>query len=246
MLFPLNFLNHAFNFSEHTHIDTKSYFFESALRSVLHKSLEVKSQTVFMSATPSSYKVVFVGDTRVGKTSLINYYIKRDAGTTPSTLGATSTKVETTWEDQQITMSVWDTAGQETFRNLVQVYARGASSAVIVFNQHSQRSWTSVQNWYDYLSRVEKQPNCKTILVANKSDKEARVDMNEVYQWAESKHIEVIRTSAVTGTGVDMIFSTIAKEITARHAESPSDPPESEPQIRDVTQPHTTRRRCGC
>ena len=199
-------------------------------------------------SNPSTSKVVFVGNTRVGKTSLINYYIKRDASPTTSTLGATSTKVETSWENTHIPMTVWDTAGQDTFRNLVPIYARGAHAAVIVFNQHSEKSWASVSGWYDYLSDVETAPNCITVLVSNKTDKDAKVDMTEVYQWAASKHIEVIRTSAVEGTGVDMVFQTIAKELARRinTAPSPEQPTPEPPERVDPSAPTPAKKRCAC
>ena len=167
-----------------------------------------------------SYKLVFVGDTKVGKTSIINYYIKRDASPTTSTLGATSTRIETKWDNRTITMTVWDTAGQETFRNLVPVYAKGSHAAVIVFNQHSVKSWTSVPGWFEYLQTVENTDGLVLVLVANKSDKEAKVDMNEVYAWASGKNIEVVRTSAIQGLGVDSIFETVAKELAKKEDEA--------------------------
>ena len=172
-----------------------------------------------MSEAGHTYKIVFVGDTRVGKTSLINYYINREASATTSTLGATSTKIETTWEGHTIAMTVWDTAGQETFRNLVPLYARGAHGAVIVCNQHSLKSWESVAGWYDYLGTVEKTEGLVVVLVVNKCDKPAKIDMNSVYSWASEKNVEVIKTSAVQGTGVDTIFETMAKALAARQDE---------------------------
>lgn len=72
-------------------------------------------------------------------------------------------------------------------------------------------SQKSVAGWYSYLDTVEKADNCIVVLVLNKTDKPSTLDMNLVYNWASEKGIEVIKTSAIQGTGVDIIFETIAK-----------------------------------
>jgi small GTP-binding protein len=156
------------------------------------------------------YKVVFVGDSKVGKTSLIRRYLGQDLNTV-ATLGATSTRVEALVDGTPIILNVWDTAGQENLRNLVPVYAKGAHAAVIVFDLSEPVSYEHVPGWYDYIH--QNVGNIVTCLAANKSDQQAAVDMNEVFQWAADRKIEVTRTSAKEGENVEALFESVAREL---------------------------------
>lgn len=156
------------------------------------------------------FKVVFIGDSTVGKTSLIHCFLRQDVKAT-STLGATSTRVETTVEGQTIVINVWDTAGQESFKNLVPIYSKGTHAAVIVFDQTNTTSFEHVKDWYNFM--MEQVGHIMIVLAANKNDLPSKVDFNEVYAWAAEKQIEVIRTSAVERTNVDTLFDTVSREL---------------------------------
>lgn len=173
------------------------------------------------------FKVVFVGDSTVGKTSLIHSYMKQDVKTT-STLGATSTRIETAVDGNRMVLNVWDTAGQESFRNLVPIYAKGSQAGVIVFDQSNATSFEHVKNWYNYM--MEQVGEIIICLAANKSDLQSDVDFNEVYSWASEKGMEVIRTSAIEGTNVDTLFDTVAKLL----YNSTNGPKEEEPKAEVV------------
>jgi small GTP-binding protein len=160
----------------------------------------------------AKFKVVFVGDTRVGKTSLIHSYLKQSIDVT-STLGATSTRIEVSVPSSTVVLIVWDTAGQETLRNLVPVYAKGSQVAVIVFDQAEPKSYEHVAGWYDYI--IQNVGEIVIVLAANKSDLPSRVDFNDVFQWAGNLSVDVTRTSAKDGTNVDALFEGIAEKLAA-------------------------------
>lgn len=163
-----------------------------------------------MSEDNPTFKVVFVGDTTVGKTSIINKFVNLEQVTT-STLGATSTHVHHVYQDFEMEMNVWDTAGQESFRNLVPVYAKGAQAVVIVFDQAKASSYEHLSNWYDYLK--QNVSNFRCVVAANKEDLEPVIDMNDAYGWAESHSAEFVRVSARDGTNISMLFDVIAKQL---------------------------------
>lgn len=156
------------------------------------------------------FKVVFVGDSTVGKTSIIHKYLKLD-GEIPSTVGATSTRVDTIVNEKQLHLSVWDTAGQETFRNLVPVYAKGANAAVIVFDQSNKMTYEHVSGWYQYLQQHV--GDIIIIVAQNKCDLESQVNAAEVFAWAEEHHLQIISTSAKDGTGVSSLFEILSKAL---------------------------------
>jgi small GTP-binding protein len=128
-----------------------------------------------------------------------------------STLGATSTRIETNVDSTPIILNVWDTAGQESLRNLVPIYARGSQAAVIVFDQSSRLSFDHAKDWYKYM--MEHVGSIAFGLAANKLDLESEVDFDEVCAWANQHHIEVVRTSARQNFGVDTLFATISREL---------------------------------
>jgi small GTP-binding protein len=181
------------------------------------------------------YKVVFVGDAQVGKTSLIHSYLKQDVNPV-ATLGATSTRVETKVDDTTVLLNVWDTAGQESLRNLVPVYAKGSNAAVIVFDLQNTISYDHVQGWYDYI--IQNVGEIVICLAANKSDLPEKVDYNEVFQWAADHHVEVTRTSAKDGVNVEALFETIARELEKKAKPSKSQTKvEEEPKPIELEQP---------
>jgi small GTP-binding protein len=98
---------------------------------------------------PNKFKIVLVGDATVGKTSLLNAFIRREVADT-ATLAATCTAVVSEIDGKPIHLSIWDTAGHETFRNLVTVYARGA---ILVFDQSNPTSFQNLPEWYSFLLR---------------------------------------------------------------------------------------------
>jgi small GTP-binding protein len=172
------------------------------------------------------FKVVFVGDTKVGKTSLIQSHLKLSINVS-STLGATSTRIEVDLEDSTAVLMVWDTAGQESLRSLVPVYAKGSQAAVIVFDQSEPSSYGNVPGWYDYLTQnVGEIP---IVLAANKSDLPAKVDFNDVFQWAGDHGMDVVRTSAMEGTNVSALFESVAQKLVQaspqKKVEQPVPPP---------------------
>lgn len=159
----------------------------------------------------TKFKVVFVGDSTVGKTSIIHNFLKLDMAPT-STLGAISSRIESEVNGTKIIMNVWDTAGQETFRNLVPVYAKGSNAAVIVFDQTKPETFEHVDNWFNYL-REHVGNDLITCLVSNKSDLEAQIDFNDVYAWAAQHDVEAIRTSAKDGTNISTLFDTLSQKL---------------------------------
>jgi 50S ribosomal subunit-associated GTPase HflX len=68
-----------------------------------------------------------------------------------------------------------------------------------------------VPEWCDYI--LQNVGEIVICLAANKSDKPAAVDINEVFQWAEDHQIAITRTSAVDGETVDALFESVAREL---------------------------------
>jgi small GTP-binding protein len=170
-----------------------------------------------MSQGPGVYKgkVVFVGDAGVGKTSLINAYRGLVEPVSP-TVAAHSVTLTISHDRGTTSITVFDTAGQDDYRCLVPLYARGAEVAVIVYSEDSLSSFDHLPDWIDYLSSSSRIPH--TLLVGNKSDLPPGVPFERSDAFAEDRGMTLIRTSAVTRQNVDILFAEIAGLVDRRGA----------------------------
>ena len=202
-----------------------------------------------MSEEDLKFKIVFVGDATVGKTSLIHRFLNLDP-VNASTTGATSTRAETQVDGKTVILNVWDTAGQETFRNLVPIYAKGSHAAIIVFDQTSQQSYDHVDGWYNY---IREQVGEKTIicLAANKSDLPPVVATETALSWAAEHNVEMMRTSAHDGTNVETLFETVSRllvkqndELIKEEAEKKKKEAESQPV--NISEDKPKKKKEGC
>jgi small GTP-binding protein len=165
-----------------------------------------------MSARPPvadvQHKVVFLGDSNTGKTSIILKFLNLSAQTTP-TVGATSHLIPVRLPKTVVTLNCWDTAGQENYRCLVPIYARGAEVACVVFDQANQTSFQSLERWLDY---IETEIGIKNIMiVANKMDLEPVVPFNKAVEFCTDRKLQIIATSALSGNNVKLLFTKIAE-----------------------------------
>ena len=165
-------------------------------------------------------KVVLVGDTQVGKSSLVSKYNNL---TNPlqqqnlNTVGVDTIQCTVAYNDETINLNVWDTAGQENFRCLVPVYARNSQVGLIVFDTSNKETFLNLEEWYNFLKQ---QADCTIILVANKSDLTPAVNNEEILKFTETHdNIEIYHTSAVTGDGVEILFQAIASVVDHKRKE---------------------------
>ncbi len=119
------------------------------------------------------FKVVLLGESAVGKSSLVLRFVKREFHEfQESTIGAaflTQTVQITRFQFQNTTVKfeIWDTAGQERYHSLAPMYYRGAQAALIVYDITSKESFLKAQNWVRELQR-QANANIVIALVGNK------------------------------------------------------------------------------
>ena len=156
------------------------------------------------------HKIVFVGDTGVGKTSIIRKYLGLSDDVEP-TVGAVSKNHKVRLESQEVTLSIWDTAGQDDFRCLIPMYARNSEAALIVYDQNNINSFISVKQWLEHM-RNEIGVPC-IFIIGNKYDLPENVDIAKVTEFAVREGVTLLRSSAKTGYGINEIFLTVAEHV---------------------------------
>ncbi|OHS99219.1 small GTP-binding protein [Tritrichomonas foetus] len=162
-----------------------------------------------------SHKVVILGDSRVGKTSILTrQMLGYQPPTQNPTIGCHCSEIHVTVEGKATTLQVWDTAGQEMYRALVPVYLRGAQAAILVYDITDRESFKSINHWYDILVDVVS-TGTPIFLVGNKIDleKDSVVDDQSARAFATSHNSQLYKVSAMTGQGLDALFQAIAGKI---------------------------------
>jgi small GTP-binding protein len=170
-------------------------------------------------------KVIFVGDSGVGKTSIIgrmrseNYF----QGTQP-TVGGSSVSIEAETTKGNLRFIVWDTAGQEEFRSILPLYFRDAAACLIVFSVTDSKSFENVKEWLE-VTRNAAPPSVAIGLLGNKSDcdTDRQVSCEEGAQKSEKLELAFYcETSAVTGQNIEEILPTIAGHVQLEKRKAPS------------------------
>ncbi|EFJ35899.1 rab family GTPase [Selaginella moellendorffii] len=161
----------------------------------------------------SPFKVVLLGDGRVGKTSLVLRYVNNQFSDSQSaTIQASYLTKRLSVDGAVATLSIWDTAGQERFHALGPIYYRDADGALLVYDIMDRDSFTRVKNWVKELRKMASNKNIVLTIAGNKSDmdKLRQVDLQDSERYAASIGANHFVTSAKLNTGIDEAFMDIA------------------------------------
>jgi Ras-related protein Rab-7A len=164
-------------------------------------------------------KIIILGDSGVGKTSLMNQYVnKKFSNQYKATIGADFLTKEVMVEDRLVTMQIWDTAGQERFQSLGVAFYRGADCCVLVFDVNTAKTFENLDSWRDEFliqSGAKDPDNFPFVLLGNKIDLDNQrvVSQKRAMAWCSAKgSIPYFETSAKEAIDVDQAFHTIAKK----------------------------------
>ncbi|GJJ78024.1 hypothetical protein BGZ83_005582 [Gryganskiella cystojenkinii] len=179
-------------------------------------------------------KVIILGESGVGKTSLMNQYVnKKFSNQYKATIGADFLTKEVQVDDRTVTMQIWDTAGQERFQSLGVAFYRGADCCVLVFDVNNAKSFETLESWRDefLIQASPRNPeNFPFVVIGNKIDMEESkrmISQKRAMAWCQSKgNIPYFETSAKEATNVEQAFQTIAKNALQQEVEVEIDFPD--------------------
>jgi len=119
-------------------------------------------------------------------------------------------------------LSLWDTAGQETYKSITRSYFRGASGALLVFDITRRSTFDSATSWLNDLRQIADE-DIVVILVGNKSDladkeegddNRRAVTKEEAEDWCRREGVmRYVETSAKSGEGVERAFLEVAERV---------------------------------
>jgi len=171
-------------------------------------------------AAPLSFKLVLLGESAVGKSSIVLRFVRQDfLEFQEATIGAAFLTQVVNLGDQSIKFEIWDTAGQERYKSLAPMYYRGAAAAIIVYDITSQESFARAKNW---VGELQRSGDAAVIiaLAGNKYDLADRrvVEEADARAFAEEKGLMFMETSAKANKNVNELFLAIARKLPSRAA----------------------------
>ncbi|KAG0742124.1 hypothetical protein G6F57_009799 [Rhizopus arrhizus] len=158
------------------------------------------------------FKLVFLGEQSVGKTSLITRFMYDTFDNSyQATIGIDFLSKTMYLEDRTVRLQLWDTAGQERFRSLIPSYIRDSSVAVVVYDITNRISFQNTSKWIEDV-RAERGLEVIIVLVGNKTDlnDKREVTLEEGEKKASDSGVLFIETSAKAGHNVKSLFKRIA------------------------------------
>lgn len=158
------------------------------------------------------YKIVFVGDQAVGKTSLIKRYC--DDNFKMSHIGTVGIDFHSAMirldKDTTAIGVFWDVAGQERFASFRDQFYSGALAVGLVYDVTDPASFFSLQNWQREVTRYAS--GVPMTVIASKADQTAIVPTEEAQGWADMLGYPFIEVSAKTGHNINNLFQTMARQ----------------------------------
>ena len=161
-------------------------------------------------------KIVLVGESGVGKTSIITQYIdnifQKDQ---QSTIGGTfSTKTVKCGNGKILKLEIWDTAGQERYRSVTKLFYKDANAAILVYDITNKFSFEEIQNYWFGQVKDSAPENIIIAIVANKLDlyENEQVDETIARKYAQDNNALFASTSAKNTSGIEDLFLEIAKK----------------------------------
>lgn len=185
-------------------------------------------------APKGPFKIVILGEGRVGKTSLIRRYAQGNFDAHQAyTQSVEYVDKRVQIKGCQVQLSLWDTAGQERYHALAPIYYRDADGALLVYDITDMESFRRVAKWVDELRVMG--TSCALGIVGNKTDlkSQARVPQAEAEAYARSINARHSLASAKNGSGVEETFRELAEDVIARKSGGMGRPSRRAPLVVD-------------
>jgi small GTP-binding protein len=184
-----------------------------------------------------AYKCIIVGNTGVGKSSLMKQFTERVfLSTHRSTIGMDFQARHVLLGDHgSAKLQVWDSSGHEKFRTITSAYYRGCQGVMVVFSVDDAESFLDLDSWLREIRRFA-DPDVSLLLVGNKTDLSPglrRVPRADAEAFAKKFNLDYAEASAYESAQVDAAFERLAQAADARRrascrslrlAVSPGDP----------------------
>uniref|UniRef100_A0A3Q3JGQ5 EF-hand domain-containing protein n=1 Tax=Monopterus albus TaxID=43700 RepID=A0A3Q3JGQ5_MONAL len=177
------------------------------------KETQLKTREGGLFAPDRLFKVVLVGNSSVGKTSLLCSFCEgRFHPFTTATVGIDYSVKILTLDNMQVAMQLWDTAGQERYHSLTKQFFRKADGVVVMYDITVEKSFRGVRPWLTSIQEAAGE-GIPTLLLGNKMDMDGNreVSFREAEQLAYENKVMFFEVSAYTGKNVTVSLTHLAR-----------------------------------
>ena len=200
-----------------------SNFNNNSLNSSENNSSPNIPHEVFINTTIYQFKIILIGDSSVGKTSLVNRFMGFDfqenyACTINADFKIKSLSIDATTKAE---LTIWDTCGQERFRALTRQYFKDAHGIILLYDINNENSFKGLSIW---LNEIKNYCNNEVsiILVGNKIDLDNRkITKEEGNSFATKNGLMYVETSSKDGINIDTPFENLAYDIIKKIKDNP-------------------------
>ena len=155
-------------------------------------------------------KLLLLGDSSVGKTSIIIKYISNKfMDTNIATLGVDYMDKTVDYNNLKVFLQIWDTSGEEKYRSITKSYYKNAEGLLVIFDITNEESFNHVKNWIN--EAKDNNSDIKIILIGNKLDfeNERKVAQERALKFAENNSLQYFETSAKNGKNIHKSFKAM-------------------------------------
>ena len=160
-------------------------------------------------------KILTLGDTTVGKTSIILRFTKENyTQNRLATIGVDFKSKIMQIENNRVKVLIWDTAGQERFKNIASQYYNGGDGAILVFDITNKNSFERISYWLNELNQKKDLNEMALVLIGNKKDlnQNREISFEQADLFAKENNIKYFETSAEENIGIDEVMNYIVSE----------------------------------
>ncbi|OLS21309.1 MAG: Transforming protein p29 precursor [Candidatus Heimdallarchaeota archaeon LC_3] len=168
------------------------------------------------------YKVAIIGEIAVGKTTALARFVSgRFVSDTRSTIGVDFSlkhlvfNLDDTNDVQtEITLQIWDIAGESRFRELLPYYVTGIKGIILTFDSTSMKTLDSLHDWITVIGKHLNLDNMPLILISTKHDLDSNIDHDAVKTFCDKYVIsDYFQTSSVSGKNIETVFRNLSELI---------------------------------
>jgi Ras-related protein Rab-1A len=168
-----------------------------------------------MSKYDQLFKIIIIGNSGVGKTSIMNKFADNKALSKEyiSTIGVDFRVRTIVIDGQRVKLQMWDTAGQERYKTLTTTYYRNAHGIVLMYDITNADSFRQLSEWNELIEKYAP-PNIPRMLIGNKSDSVIREVTTEAGStFASANNMIFFETSVKADVNIGESFDAIAHKM---------------------------------
>uniref|UniRef100_A0A8C5LXE4 Uncharacterized protein n=1 Tax=Leptobrachium leishanense TaxID=445787 RepID=A0A8C5LXE4_9ANUR len=196
------------------------------------------------------FRVLLLGDSGVGKTSLLRWYTEGEfTESTGQTVGVDfCCRVVELESGEKVRLQFWDTAGQERYRAVTRSYYRNAAGVILLFDLTARSSFENIFEWYqEVIDRTRPVPLLFLVLGTKNDLQDHRlVTREEGQRLADDLKSPYLETSARTGSNISAALSLLCRELLKAARDDRPDMEKCSPGGLTVEESAKQRKKCAC